>query len=512
MSEFWINFFANLASDTLLAVAIYFIVTQPGEKRKSQEQRVRALGLLKSEAEINSHRATSYIANLTYPHEVKTAIFPMRFTRGAWNALREGGFIAELDDPTLAYDLFRMNEGGLIANKNLRRFELAHLEETGGKISDLGDLARKNCEIYRDMLGLVLNQLQAVATVHAGAQAFSLEGEDVDARKMTRKSPSLATDQLSQNPPSEKMALTTSNGGLWFQENLYPDIAYGFRVSAVLHRETSAFQDILIVDTPALGKVLALDGIVQCAQKDEAIYHETLAHSGVLLCLSLASGKGGLDVLVVGGGDGGIARECLKHRSVARVTVVDIDPCVRAAVLAHFPELPGGAFADPRLVAVDADAADFVHLQRNRFDLILADTPDPVGPARSLFGRDFVAGCHTALKAGGVFVRHGGSLLLQTDEFVKARDDIRAVFGPKHTRAGLLATCTYLGGWFTWLAAVKGMDYPEGSDALRTMRALFDQAALEVRWYSPEMQCASQVLPGWLAEIKPTISRQSDIS
>lgn len=296
------------------------------------------------------------------------------------------------------------------------------------------------------------------------------------------------------------MALIETNDGLWFQEDLYSEIAYGFRVSAVLHRETSAFQDILILDTPALGKVLALDGIVQCAQKDEAIYHEMLAHSGVLLRRTVAPTEGGLDVLVVGGGDGGIARECLKHAGVARVTVVDIDLRVRETVLAHFPELPAGAYAAQRLTAVDADAVDFVRQHRGRFDLIVADTPDPVGVATPLFGRDFAAGCHAALKDGGVFVRHGGSLLLQTDGFVTARDDIGAVFGPMRTRAGLLATCTYLGGWFTWLAAVKGLTYPKGSDAMRTMRALFDQAALEVRWYSPEIQCASQVLPGWLSE------------
>ena len=128
------------------------------------------------------------------------------------------------------------------------------------------------------------------------------------------------------------MALIETNyDGLWFQEDLYPEIDCGFQVSAVLHHERSAFQDILILDTPALGKVLALDGIVQCAQKDEAIYHEMLAHSGVLLRRTVAPTEGGLDVLVVGGGDGGIARECLKHAGVARVKVVDIDPRVREA-------------------------------------------------------------------------------------------------------------------------------------------------------------------------------------
>lgn len=307
------------------------------------------------------------------------------------------------------------------------------------------------------------------------------------------------------------MALIETPAGLWFHEDLYADIACGFKVSAVLHRERSAFQDILILDTPVLGKVLVLDGIVQCAQKDEAIYHEMLAHSGVLLRQTVAP-TGGLDVLVVGGGDGGIARECLKHDGVDRVTVVDIDPRVRETVLAHFPDLPAGAYADARLTVVDADAAEFVRQHRDHFDLIVADTPDPVGAATPLFGRDFVEDCHAALKDGGVFVRHGGSLLLQTDGFVRARGDVAAVFGAESSRAGLLATCTYLGGWFTWISAVKNAHYPEGDAVLRTMRALFEQAALDARWYSPEMQAASQVLPARLAEIEPNISRRDDIS
>ncbi len=293
------------------------------------------------------------------------------------------------------------------------------------------------------------------------------------------------------------MALIETPTGLWFQEDLYADIAYGFRVSVVLHRETSAFQNILILDTPALGKVLVLDGIVQCAWKDEAIYHEMLAHSGVFLCLATAPSASGLEVLVVGGGDGGVARECLKHDRVAEVTVVDIDPRVRETVLMHFPELPAGAYDDPRLTVVDTDAAGFVRGHWNRFDLIVADTPDPVGAAKPLFGREFVADCHVALKDGGVFVRHGGSLLLQTREFLDAREDVAAVFGDRSTRAGLLANCTYLGGWFTWLSAVKNTDHPDGAPAFRAIRSLFEQAALDVRWYSPEMQTVSGVLPAW---------------
>lgn len=101
------------------------------------------------------------------------------------------------------------------------------------------------------------------------------------------------------------MALIEKDGALWFQEDLYADIACGFRVSRVLFREKGVFQDILILDTPALGKVLVLDGVVQCAQKDEAIYHEMLAHSGMFLRKVFAQPEVGLHVLVVGGGDGG---------------------------------------------------------------------------------------------------------------------------------------------------------------------------------------------------------------
>lgn len=291
------------------------------------------------------------------------------------------------------------------------------------------------------------------------------------------------------------MALIETNVGLWFQEDLYPEIACGFSVSAVLHRERSACQDIMILDTPALGKVLVLDGIVQCAEKDEAIYHELLAHSGVLLRQTVAPTEGGLDVLAVGGGDGGIARECLKHAGVNRVTVVDIDARVRETVLMYFPELPAGAYADPRLTTVDAEAVGFVRQHRNRFDLIVADTPDPFGVATPLFGKDFVADCHAALLDGGVLVRHAGSLLLQTDDFYQTRRDVTAVFGPQCTRTALLATCSYLGGWFTWISAIKNARYPRGRAALQVMRALFDQSALDVQRYSPEMQFASLVLP-----------------
>lgn len=178
VNEFWINFLANLAADALLAVAVYLIVTQPGEKRKSKQRQIHALGLLKSEAQINQARAESYIASLANPASIETTIFPLRYTRGAWNALRESGFISELEDPRLVYYLFRMNEIGLIANKNLRRLELAHLEKTGGKIIELAELSRKNSEQFLSALSRVLDGMQGIEVVTIEPPELSL-GEPV---------------------------------------------------------------------------------------------------------------------------------------------------------------------------------------------------------------------------------------------------------------------------------------------------------------------------------------------
>ncbi len=185
MNEFLISFVANLAADALLAVAVYLIVTQPGEKRKSEQRRRRALGLLKSEAMVNRERARSYISDLVDPKSIQAESFPLRYTRGAWNALRESGFLAEAEDRELAYYLFRMNEFGLIANKNLRRLELAHLENTGGRITSLGELARRNSEHFSQLLTIVLERLEDIEAVtiddeHSPLGEDESDDEDMD--------------------------------------------------------------------------------------------------------------------------------------------------------------------------------------------------------------------------------------------------------------------------------------------------------------------------------------------
>jgi hypothetical protein len=162
MSEFWVNFLANMASDVFLAAAIYLIVTRPGERRSERAMVNQALGLLKAEVKVNADRARGYAQALADPSKGIVALCPLRYTRGAWNALKESGFFSNLRDPHLAYYLFRMNEATLIANRNLRRFQLAYLEDTGGKRPLLAHTARDDSRRVLNAIEKVLEQLENV--------------------------------------------------------------------------------------------------------------------------------------------------------------------------------------------------------------------------------------------------------------------------------------------------------------------------------------------------------------
>ena len=147
MDEFLVNFYANLAADAILApiiaIIIYYLVTKPGEKKKDAESFKRALVLLQTEIDINMERAQKYVQALNSPIDDINSLSPMRYTRGAWNALKESGFLPKLNNPELVHHLLRMNETALVANKNLRKLQLAYLEKTKRKKPLLAAVAKK---------------------------------------------------------------------------------------------------------------------------------------------------------------------------------------------------------------------------------------------------------------------------------------------------------------------------------------------------------------------------------
>ena len=174
-------------------------------------------------------------------------------------------------------------------------------------------------------------------------------------------------------------------------------------------------QRIRVFENARFGRVLTLDGVVQTTEGDEFIYHEMMAHVPIL-----AHGAA-RRVLIVGGGDGGMAREVLRHRAVEHVTMVEIDAGVVEFSKKYLPSLSAGAFDDPRLDLVIADGADFVAQTDRRFDVAIIDSTDPVGPGEVLFTDTFYGRAKRCLAPGGVLVTQNGVPFMQGDELAGTR-------------------------------------------------------------------------------------------
>jgi len=142
--------------------------------------------------------------------------------------------------------------------------------------------------------------------------------------------------------------------------------------------------------------VMALDGVIQTTEADEFVYHEMMVH------VPMNTHALPKRVLIIGGGDGGILREVLKHSSVESVTQVEIDRAVVDMCVEFFPNHSRGAFDDPRLNLVIDDGAAFIESNTATYDVIITDSTDPIGPGEVLFESTFYQGCANALAADGI--------------------------------------------------------------------------------------------------------------
>ncbi|KAF7995723.1 hypothetical protein HCN44_006830 [Aphidius gifuensis] len=190
----------------------------------------------------------------------------------------------------------------------------------------------------------------------------------------------------------------------WFSEinDLWPGISVSLEVTDVLHREKSKYQDILVLDTKAHGKTLVLDGIIQCTEHDEFSYQEMISF------LPLCSHPNPKNVLIVGGGDGGVAREVVKHPLVEKVVQVEIDESVLEVSRTFLPFMASG-LDHPKVTVNVGCGFQFMKNHSNEFDVIITDSSDPVGPAEVLFQESYFALMKTALKPGGIICSQAGT-------------------------------------------------------------------------------------------------------
>lgn len=257
--------------------------------------------------------------------------------------------------------------------------------------------------------------------------------------------------------------------------------------------ERSAHQHIQVFDTVMNGRVLVLDGILQITDRDEASYSEMLAHPAILEHGEVRR------VLVVGGGDGAVAEEVLKHPGVERVDLVEIDPRVVEVAREHLQSVNRGVFDEPRLEVMHEDA--FAFLERaadGSYDVIIADRPDPVGPAESLFSDTFYQRVRAALAARGVAVFQTGCPFYQADELTETHALLRRLFD--HAGAYLTVTPTYSGGFMALAWGARGLRLGEGAD-VETLTRRSRAAGLVTDYYAPEVHKAAFALPPWIARL-----------
>jgi len=281
------------------------------------------------------------------------------------------------------------------------------------------------------------------------------------------------------------------------KERLHKGYAQSMELSAKpLADERSRYQHIKIFETVANGRVMTLDGIVQITTRDESAYAEMLTHLPML-----EHGKVER-VMIVGGGDLSIADEALKHKGVKEVVLVDIDGRVVELCRKHFAQINAKAFKDRRLRIEIADAFEYLGRpeSKSRFDLIVADRPDPVGPGKALFGETFYDRVKRALAKGGFATFQTGVPFYQPWEITDALKELAGFF----PQSGLYLTVvpTYIGGFMALSWAGKGarLGTPAG---IERAAAAYKKAKLQTDYYNPEIHAACFALPEWIKRLVP---------
>ncbi len=273
----------------------------------------------------------------------------------------------------------------------------------------------------------------------------------------------------------------------WFSETLHPSVRQTLKIKEILYSGKTPFQKVQILNTEQFGKVLVLDGVIQTTEKDEFIYHEMMTQ------VPLFSHPNPRRVLVIGGGDGGIVREILKH-PIEEVYLVEIDEQVMTLSKKYLRAICKGAFKDSRTRVRVEDGAQFITEQTDPFDIVMIDSTDPIGPAKVLFSKKFYQGIKRILNPAGILVRQTGSTVFQPNEWMGNYHQLKGFFSQVHPF--VIAVPTYIGGFFSLVFASDQID-PRALD-LTMLKARYGELQLKTRYYNPEIHQSCFRLPEYM--------------
>lgn len=271
---------------------------------------------------------------------------------------------------------------------------------------------------------------------------------------------------------------------MWLKEGQIEDAAMTYKIKETLITKKTEYQDLAILDTYAFGRMLVLDGIVQTTIKDEYVYHEMISH------IPLFTHPNPKKVLVVGGGDGGAIREVLKHPSVEKAVLCEIDGDVVKECKRFLPEI-SCALTDARCEVFIGDGINYVHEHKNEFDVIIVDSTDPFGAAEGLFGGSFYKEIFECLTEDGIFIAQTETPFYLPDVVKRVFNDAKFVFPV--TKLFMAGIPTYPSGFWSFTVGSKKFD-PETVDLSNTID-------IETKYYTKKLHKACFVLPKFVEDI-----------
>ena len=273
---------------------------------------------------------------------------------------------------------------------------------------------------------------------------------------------------------------------LWFNEMHTDTVKMSIRVNRQLFSERSPYQRIDIFESPEFGRFLTIDGYMMLTERDEFIYHEMITHVPMAINPDIKR------VLVVGAGDGGVARELSRYPGIESIEIVEIDEAVVRACREHLPQTACG-FDDGRVKIHYEDGMRFIRRFENAFDLIIVDSTDPVGPGESLFTHEFYGSCFKAMTDAGIMVNQHESPFYENDAAAmkKAHRRIKKSFGIAKVYQAHIPT--YPSGH--WLFGFASKKFHPTRDLSRER---WEALGIKTRYYNTNLHVGAFCLPTYV--------------
>ncbi len=276
---------------------------------------------------------------------------------------------------------------------------------------------------------------------------------------------------------------------LWYSEKHTPTTKLSIKVDRVLHQEQSEYQSIALFESREFGRFLSLDGRLMLTQKDEFIYHEMITHVAMAVNPQIES------ILVIGAGDGGVARELSKYNHIKQIDLVEIDERVIALSKEYLPFCACG-FEHDCVNVIIQDGLKFVRSKHETYDLIIVDSTDPFGPGEVLFTKEFYGACFHALKEKGILINQHENAFYESniEEMKSAHRNIKKVFPISYVYQAHIPT--YPSGHWLFGFASKGL-----LPIVDMQEEKWEQMQIKTKYYNTQLHKGAFALPNYIKEL-----------